>query len=151
VHGSSVRLRVEQGAIDRVLRQHRAHDHLLRGDHGLAVVPGHVAFLLRITRTSGSVMFARGPVPAPFPGCCGLFPGMLSGSLRVPACLVLSREPVLGPGQPLPPPGPAGSARGVADCPADGYERNDGPQARWLRIHRPHFSIQARRLAAEPL
>ena len=54
--------RVQQSAVDRVLGQHCADDDLLCCDHELPVVPGHVPFWFRITRTSGSVMFARGSV-----------------------------------------------------------------------------------------
>src|SRR5215469_4600198 len=39
---AGVQQRVRQGAVDRVLRQHRARDDLLRGDHELAVVTGRV-------------------------------------------------------------------------------------------------------------
>ena len=36
---ADVQQRVQQGAVDRVLGQHRADDDLVCGDHGLAVVP----------------------------------------------------------------------------------------------------------------
>src|SRR5947208_4960993 len=38
--------RVQQGAVHRVLGQHRTDDDLLRGDHELAVVPGHITLLV---------------------------------------------------------------------------------------------------------
>jgi hypothetical protein len=113
---------VQQGAVDRVLGQHRAHDDLIRGDHGLAVVPGHVALLVahhphvrvgdvRPRPGAGPVRARRligRPAPAPFPRRRGRLPGFLPGPLRLAARRVLSRQPVPGPGQPLPPLGPAG-------------------------------------------
>ena len=113
---------MEQSAVDRVLAEHRADDDLVRGDHDLAVVTGHVAFLVahhtdvrvggvRPGLGAGAVRAWRligRAAPAPFPGCRGSFPRFLLGPLRLAARLVLGGEPVPGPGQPLPPFGPAG-------------------------------------------
>ena len=102
---------MQQGAIDGVLAEHRAHDHLLRGDHELPVVPGHIALLvahhphvrvgdIRPRLGAGPVgarLIARA-VPARFPGRRGRVPGFLLGPLRVAARLVLGEEPVPGGG-----------------------------------------------------
>jgi hypothetical protein len=109
-------------AAGRVLAEHRAHDDLVCGDHDLAVVPGHVAFLVahhpdvraggvRPRPGAGPVRARRlisRAAPTPFPRCRGRVPCFLLRPLRVAARLVLSRQPVPGPGQPLPPSGPAG-------------------------------------------
>src|SRR5689334_417948 len=42
---AGARQRVQQGAVNRMPGQYRTDDDLVRGDHNLAVVPGHVAFL----------------------------------------------------------------------------------------------------------
>jgi hypothetical protein len=103
-----------------VLGQHGADDDLAGGDRKLAVVPGHVAFLVphhphvgvgdvRPGLGAGPVgarFIARAAPTAPFPGCRGLVPGFLLGPLRVAAGLVLGRQPAGGGGQPLPPSGP---------------------------------------------
>ena len=116
-----IKKRVKQGTVDRVLGQHRAHDHLLRGHDGLAVVPGHVAFLVphhpyvgvgdirpRLGAGPVSARLIAWAVPAPLPGRRGFLPGLLPGPLRLAARLVPGRQPVPGPGQPLPPLSPAG-------------------------------------------
>jgi hypothetical protein len=87
---AGVQERVQQGAVHRVLRQHRAHDHLARGGHGLAVVPGHVALLVahhphvrvgdirpRLGASPVGAHIIAGPAPARFPGRRGRVPGLL--------------------------------------------------------------------------
>jgi hypothetical protein len=117
-----VEQRVQQGAVDRVLGQHRTDDDLLAGDHELAVVPGHIALLVahhphvRVgdVRPRLGVVAVRArrlvgrAVAAPFPGRRGRLPGLLLGPLRVAAGLVLGRQPVPRTGQPIPPLSPPG-------------------------------------------
>ena len=55
---------MQQGAVDQMLTEHRADDHLLLGHHELTVVAGDIAFLLGMIRTSGSVRVACGSVLA---------------------------------------------------------------------------------------
>ena len=127
---AGIQERVEQGAAGWVLAEHRAGDDLVCGDHDLAVVTGHVAFLVahhpdvraggvRPGLGAGPVRARRligRAVPAPFPGCRGSLPRFLLGPLRLAARLVLGGKPVPGPGQPLPPFGPAGQRPRVAGC-----------------------------------
>jgi hypothetical protein len=120
---AGVQERVEQGAVNRVPGQHRARDDLVRGDDELAVVPGHVAFLvahyphvrvggIRPRLGTGPVrarrLTGRAASPAAFPGGRGCVPGFLLRPLRLAAGLVPGRQPVPCPGQPLPPLSPAG-------------------------------------------
>ena len=113
--------RVQQRPVGGVPGQHRADDDLVCGDHGLAVVPGHVAFLVphhphvrvgdvRPRLGAGPVgarLIARAAAAA-LPGRRSRVPGLLPGPLRLTARLVLGRQPVPGPGQPLPPLSPPG-------------------------------------------
>ena len=92
------------------------------GDHGLAVVTGHVAFLVahhpHVRVGDIRPRLGPGPVrarrlvsraaPAPLPGRRGRLPRLLLRPLGVAARLVLGRQPVPGPGQPLPPLSPPG-------------------------------------------
>ena len=109
-------------AVGRVLGQHRAGGDPAGGDHGLAVAAGHVDFLVahhphvraggvRPRPGAGPVRARRltgRAAAAPLPGRRGRVPGILPGPLGLTAGLVLGREPVPGPGQPLPPLSPPG-------------------------------------------
>jgi hypothetical protein len=103
--------RVEQSPVDRVLGQHRADDDLMCGDGELAVVAGDIALLVAhhpYVRAGdvrprvrpgpvGARWLIGGMVSAAFPGRRGRLPGLLLGTLRVPARLVLGGQPILGP------------------------------------------------------
>ena len=98
-----IQQRVEQGVADGVLGRHRAGDDLVCGDDGLAVVPGHVAFLVAHHPHAGvgdvGPRLGAGPVgarliagaaaAAPCSGRRGRVPGLLLSPLRIVAGLVL--------------------------------------------------------------